>query len=56
MIQSPPPEPTVARASRCWTLVDADGGADVELTAPDDATLRDITSCLRKPGTELPVL
>ncbi len=56
MTQSPPHEPAAIRASRCWTLVGADGGSDVELTAADDATLRDVTPCLPKLGTELPVL
>ncbi|MFP5371462.1 MAG: FtsK/SpoIIIE domain-containing protein [Actinomycetes bacterium] len=56
MTQSPPPEPAAVHASRCWTLVSADGAVDVELTATEDATLRDVVPRLPGLGSELPVL
>ena len=56
MTQMPPPQPAAVRASRCWTLVAAEGGTDVELTAADDATLRDVAPCLPGLGPEPPNL
>lgn len=56
MTTAPPPPPPPP-ASRCWTLVGAEGTVDVEVTARDDETLSEVLPVLGRalgvPVTEL---